>query len=186
MGILMRNSTEDLIDEHGGIELMSRIMKKMAEKLQAGEEVDKVHLIKVIEFLKNFVDKCHHGKEEGILFPELFKNSANKVLVNELLGEHKTGRDFIRGIADSLENYQKGNPDAFHVAVNFLDYSQLLEEHMKKENTILFPVADKELSVELQVEISERFEKLEVEVIGVGKHEEYHHWLEELSGTYLR
>ena len=181
MGTLTRKPTQDLIEEHGGIVLMLRIMEKIAEKLKAGEEVDKEYLSKVVEFLKNFADKCHHGKEEGILFPELLKNTTNEKLVNELLGEHKTGRDFIRGIAESLDNYQKGNPDAFHIAVNALDYSQLLTEHIRKENMILFPAADKELSDELQTEISERFEKLEVEVIGVGKHEEYHHWLEELK-----
>lgn len=185
MDKLTKKPTGDLIEEHDGIGLMLRIMEKVAGKLKAGKEVDKRHLSKVVEFLKNFADKCHHGKEEGILFPELLKNSGNEKLINELSGEHKTGRDFIRGIAESLERYQKGNPDAFHIAVNALGYSQLLTEHIKKENTILFPAADKELSDELQAEISEKFEKLEVEVIGAGKHEEYHHWLEELSGIYL-
>ena len=182
----MKKPTQDLIEEHSGIILMLRIMEKVAEKLKAGESVDEGHLSKIVEFLKNFVDKCHHGKEEGILFPELIKNSENEKLVNELLGEHKTGRDFIRGITESLTNYQKGNPDAFHIAVNALGYSQLLDEHIRKENTVLFPMADKELPNELQTEISEKFEKLEVEVIGVGKHEEYHHWLEELENAYLR
>jgi hemerythrin-like domain-containing protein len=185
MDALTKKPTQDLINEHGGIMLMLRIMEKIAGKLKNGDEVDKEHLAKVVEFLKNFADKCHHGKEEGILFPELIKNPANEKLVNELLGEHKTGRDFIRGIAESLDNYQKGNSDAFHIAVNALDYTQLLAEHIKKENTVLFPVADKELSDEMQTDIRERFEKLETEVIGAGKHEEYHRWLEELRSAYL-
>ena len=38
--------------------------------------------------------------------------------VNELLGEHKTGRDYIRGIAESLKYYDTGSPDAYHIAAN--------------------------------------------------------------------
>ena len=73
----MTKSSQDLIEEHGGIMLMLSIMKRIAKRLRNGEEVDKAHLVKVIEFLKNFADKCHHGKEEDIYFPEVAKNSSN-------------------------------------------------------------------------------------------------------------
>ena len=181
----MKKPTQDLYEEHGGIILMLKIMGKIAEKLKKGEEVKKEHLSRIVEFLRNFADKCHHGKEEGILFPELVKKSTNVKLVNELLGEHKTGRDYIHGIAVSLEKYKAGNPDAIHIAVNSKGYIQLLTEHIKKENEILFPIAEKELSKELQEDIEKRFEKLERDVIGIGKHEEYHGWLKELKEFYL-
>src|SRR3989339_319242 len=110
----MRKPTHDLEEEHGGIMLMLKIIGKISEKLAKGENIDKVHLDKVVEFLRNFADKCHHGKEEGIFFPEVVKDSSNLSLVNELLGEHKTGRDYIKGIGDALDNFQTGNPDAYH------------------------------------------------------------------------
>lgn len=181
----MKNPTKDLIEEHGGIILMLKIMVKVADRLKKGEEINKDHLKKIVEFLRNFVDKCHHGKEEGILFPELTQNTSNKKLVNELLGEHKTGRDYIRGITESLQDCKAGNPDAFHIAVNAEGYIKLLTEHIRKENTILFPIADKEISEKLQEEIEERFEKLEHDIIGEGKHEEYHGWLKELKNIYF-
>ncbi len=181
----MNKPTVDLVKEHGGIMLMLAIMGKIAQKLHKGEKIEPDHLKKIVEFLRNFADKCHHGKEEGILFPELLKNSKNTQLVNELLGEHKTGRDYIRGIAESLEQYAPGNPDAIHIATNAEGYIRLLTEHIKKENEVLFPIADKELSEDLQAEIYEKFEALERDVIGEGKHEEYHGWLKELGIAYL-
>lgn len=181
----MKKPIQDLIDEHGGIMLMLTIMEKMSEKLYRGEAVDNGHLNKVVEFLKNFADKCHHGKEEGILFPELLKNSTNVKLVNELLGEHKSGRDYIRGIDESLEKYSPGNPDATHIAVNIEGYTRLLREHIRKENVVLFPVADVELVEPVQEDMAKRFDELERNVIGEGKHEEYHGWLEELKSEYL-
>ncbi len=181
----MKNPLQDLSEEHGSIMLMLTIMGKVAQRLRNEEEVRQEHLLKISEFLRNFADKCHHEKEEDILFPELVKNPANTRTINELVGEHKTGRDYIRGMADSTETYEPGNSDAFHIAVNAEGYIQLLTEHIKKENTNLFPIADKELSEECQEEVMKRFEKLEREVIGVEKHEEYRRWLGELREIYF-
>jgi hemerythrin-like domain-containing protein len=61
-----------------------------------------------------------------------------------------------------------------------------LKEHITKENNILFPAAVKQLSESMQGEIEEKFEELERNVIGVGKHEEYHGWLKELQQRYLQ
>ena len=98
----MEKPTQDLFEEHGGIILMLKIMGKVAERLKKGEEVKREHLNKIVEFLRNFADKCHHGKEEGILFPEIAKNKFNVQMIYEFLGEHKSGRDYIRGIAEGL------------------------------------------------------------------------------------
>ncbi len=180
----MKSPTKDLSEEHGGVLLMSLIMDKVADKLKQGEEVEKDHLDKILEFLRNFVDKCHHGKEEGILFPELTKTAINLKTINELLAEHKTGRDYIRGIAESLDKYKPGSPDAIHIAINMKDYIQLISGHIKKENE-LFKTAGNILSEKLQREVEEKFEDLEKNVIGEGKHEEYHGWIKELRSIYL-
>jgi len=119
------------------------------------------------------------------LFPEVIKNISNLYLINELLGEHKTGRDYIHGIAQSLKYYDTGSPDAYHIATNMEGYVYLLTEHIKKESKSLFPIVDKQIPDEIQREIEERFEKLERDVIGEGKHEEYHTWLKDLKKIYL-
>ena len=182
---MQKKPVQDLKDEHGGIIVMLDVMKKVAKRLKDREEVKKEHLEKITEFLQNFADKCHHGKEEGILFPEVAKNVSNLFMVNELLGEHKTGRDYIRGIAESLKYYDTGSPDAYHIATNMEGYIYLLTEHIKKESESLFPIVDKQISDKVQFEIEERFETLERDVIGEGKHEEYHGWLKELKKVYL-
>ena len=175
----------DLIEEHGGIMLMLSVMKKVTDKLKAGEEVKKEHLDKILEFLTNFADKCHHGKEEDMLFPELFKNTSNQGLVAELIDEHTTARGYIKSIAKAMENYSPGNSEASTIAENMEKYIQLLTEHIGKENSDLFPTANNELSEETQEQMEEQFEKFEHDVIGEGKHEEYHGWLEELKKVYL-
>ncbi len=179
------NPTQDLKNEHAGISIMLRVMEKISSKLNNGEKIPHDHLYRIHEFLRTFADKCHHGKEEGILFPELNKNPQNMSLINQLLGEHKTGRDFIRGIGDSIDSYTPGSADAIHIAVNMEGYIALLKRHIHTENIQLFPIADQQISAKLKNDIVERFEKLEKDVIGIGKHEEFHRWLEEFSEIYL-
>jgi len=115
----------------------------------------------------------------------LFKNPANQGLVAELIDEHTTAREYIKNITEAMENYATGTSEAATVAENMEKYILLLTEHVRKENSDLFPAANKELSEETQKDMVEQFEKFEHDVIGEGKHEEYHGWLEDLKKKYL-
>lgn len=180
-----KNPITDLIDEHKGIITMLNIMQKVSLKINKKENVEKDHINKIIEFLSNFADKCHHGKEEDILFPEMAKNPANITLINELLGEHMTGRDYIRGMKDSLNDFMAGSPGSYHIAANMQGYTSLLINHIQKETKELFVIAEKEIPEKTKYLIEEKFEKLERDIIGEGRHEEYHGWLKMLVGIYI-
>lgn len=181
----MKKPIQELAEEHGGIVLILKIMESVASRIRERKEVKREDLKRIMEFLQVFADQCHHGKEEQTLFPEMAKVPEHVALINELLAEHKAARDLIRGMAEALPGFVVGNPDALHFAVNAEGYTRLLEEHIRKENSVLFPMAMAELSEPVQAEMERKFEQLEQEVIGPGKHELYHHWLEELRKTYL-
>lgn len=63
--------TEDLIHEHKAIKIMLSIMSKIADNIQSGKDYDTKDSGQIVDFLKTFADKCHHGKEETALFPAL-------------------------------------------------------------------------------------------------------------------
>ena len=67
--------TEDLINEHKAIKMMLSIMSKIAENIKANKGYYIKDVEQIVDFLKTFADKCHHGKEENVLFP-----MANKTL----------------------------------------------------------------------------------------------------------
>jgi hemerythrin-like domain-containing protein len=58
--------------------------------------------------------------------------------------------------------------------------------HIEKENNVLFPMADARLSPEAHRGLIKDFEKLELEEVGAGKHEEFHQVLHELKAAYLK
>lgn len=71
-------ATEILKEEHKAIELMLEILEKIAQKLEKREEISSQHLQKILEFIKVFADRCHHGKEEDLLFPAMEKAGIPK------------------------------------------------------------------------------------------------------------
>ncbi len=77
--------TEELKREHEAIKLMLRILEKVSEKLESGEDVNTDHLDKILEFIQVFADKCHHGKEEDFLFKEMALLHKSKTCIHLLL-----------------------------------------------------------------------------------------------------
>lgn len=173
---------QELRDEHEGIRVMLRVLGVLARKAENGEAYDKGHAGKVVEFLRVFADKCHHGKEEDVLFPELEKAGIPRQggPVGVMLHEHEAGRAFIRRMAAGLDS---GDDREFAEAAG--GYIELLTEHIRKENEVLFKMADQVLPAEKQEEMFRRFERIEEERIGPGVHESFHKLMDDLSARYL-
>jgi hemerythrin-like domain-containing protein len=181
-------ATEQLKAEHQGIMLMMKILDKICSKLEAGSQANPDHLEKIVEFFQIFVDKCHHGKEEGLLFPALedagIPNQGGPIGV--MLAEHDQGRGLVRGLKDATARYKAGDKAAATEVVSFArKYLELLSQHINKENNVLFAMADSSLSEAGQDKLYEDFELLEVEKIGLGRHEEFHALLDALAKEYL-
>ena len=167
----MGKATQDLRNEHDAILHVLTILDKVLES-KTNSEADKLKFgNELIHFLRIFADKCHHGKEEGFLFPEL----ENRGVPNEggpigmMLQEHKLGREYIALMDQSLES-----KDFFNFSDNAIKYRDLLRNHIVKENKVLFMMADRLLDDQKQDELFEKFENHEETAIGHGVHEELH------------
>jgi hemerythrin-like domain-containing protein len=180
----MDTASQDLIHEHKAIIIALNVIEKMYERVQNDKKIDYKDIEEIIEFLKIFADKCHHGKEENFLFPALeeigIKNQNGPIGV--MLAQHKQGREFIKLMQESIVN-KIINKKAFVNAAS--SYVNLLRNHIEKENKILFPMSDTKLSASKQKELLNNFENLEKNVIGEGKHEELHILLEKFEKKYL-
>ena len=176
---------EQLKAEHEGIKLMLKIVGKVCDK---PDDINQEHFTKILEFLKIFADKCHHGKEEELLLPAMVEAGVpkEKGVIKFTLIEHGQGRGYIKGMSEALANLKNGDKKtAGRIVENAKNYIALLTKHIDMENNMLFPMADKVLSQAKQAEIEEGFEQLKVERIGLGKHEEFHKLLHHLKEIYL-
>lgn len=180
--------TDQLKEEHKAIRVMLNVLGKMCQKLEAGEQVSPEHLEQALDFFKGFADKCHHFKEENLLFPAMeavgFTKDAGPIYV--MLLEHASGRNHIKQMSEGIAQYkfdvQQSIPTIVEAAKGYI---QLLTAHIDKEDNILFPMADSRLLESKQGELEKEFDRVESEVIGVGKHEEYHQMIKNLGAIYL-
>jgi hemerythrin-like domain-containing protein len=177
-------ATKQLRDEHEGILRMLEIIDRMVEQPQLAVE----RFEQALEFLKVFADRCHHGKEEDLLFPLLETKGIprDNGPIGVMLSEHQAGRGFIKGMSDGLEQYKVGNSDVLSVIrENAHGYTNLLRNHIVKENDILFMMAERVLSEQEQQELATKFDGIETERIGIGRHEKFHQLLDEMETIYL-
>ena len=180
-------ATQQLKDEHEGIRAMLNILEKVSEQLERTGAIEKEHFDGILEFLETFVDRCHHAKEEDILFPAMVALSDEaRAPTAAMRAEHDTGRGYVGSMSRAYAAYVQGDvPSSRDITENARAYVSLLRDHIVKENDVLFEVVDKTFSDEKQDELFEGFERIEEERIGHGKHEEFHGLLDKLSAIYM-
>ncbi|MCM8785907.1 MAG: hemerythrin domain-containing protein [Candidatus Omnitrophica bacterium] len=174
--------TEILKEEHKVIRKMLDVLEVIVTKEDKLDDANIEDLKNIVDFIKNFADKCHHGKEEDILFPALEEAGIPKEggPIGVMLEEHDIGRKYVRGLIKGIE--EKSIVD---IKENALGYINLLREHTDKEDNILYEMADIHIDEFEQKEIIEKFEKVEKKM-GKGVHEKYHKLIENLAEKYLK
>lgn len=181
--------TEVLVREHEAIKVMLSILGKIADRLEAGTAVEAEHLQKAVEFITGFADRCHHAKEEDLLFPALEKAGIPRQggPVGVMLLEHEQGRAHVRAMKEAAARYAGGDKRAGHdYARHARAYAALLTDHIFKEDQILYAMAEARLTAEQKAELDEEFDRVENEIVGAGKHEYFEKIVAELERTYLK
>lgn len=167
---LEEKPTKILSDEHQNILRVIDALIKECSSLETGKGLDKGFFEKAIDFIRNYADKFHHAKEEDILFVELCKDAVEMHCnpTQQMLHEHDLGRNFVKGIEQALKENNKTK-----VIENTKGYAQLLQEHIYKEDNILYPMADEALNQQIQKDILEKFKQAEHEKFKKGTQERY-------------
>jgi hemerythrin-like domain-containing protein len=68
--------TKILEEEHHYSQKVVAALAVLLETLEAGKELEKKTLREVVEFMRTFANKCHHGKDETHLLPALEKKGV--------------------------------------------------------------------------------------------------------------
>lgn len=127
-----------LVDEHKLIKRLLAMIPAIASKLDVNTEDDKILIRKCADFIRSYADKFHHAKEEDILF-KYFDESAD--IIQVMLGDHIEGRNHIKLMLEGLEE-----EDQNKVVSHLTAYGELLQQHIQKEDEILYPWMDRKLS----------------------------------------
>jgi len=178
--------TENLTSEHQDIIELLDIMNKIAGSIKSNEVFYTNDVEEIIDYLKFFIEKSHHGKEE-IFYPALVSAGIPKEneSISIMLYEHVLAHNYLKDINSCVENCKIGNSFSGELLADSLrNYVKLIKSHIRKEEEIIFPMADKELSKEKQNEIYRQFENIEEKIVHHGFHEHYHRLLRKLQSKY--
>lgn len=178
----MSQATDVLRHEHDAILLALKILNKISDEVSAGKTTaDNVAIF--LDWLREFSDTCHHGKEEGLLFPAMIEagQPAEGGSIAEMLSDHEEGRTLIVTMAAATTPAMK--PVEFSKAATA--YIAHMREHIDKENNVVFPLADQVIDPKILDGLVAAFDRHEEEVMGHGRHEQLHDMLDELKVKYL-
>ncbi len=182
------NATQYLKKEHEEIAMMLSIMQKITLKVGGGEKLNVKHYEQIIDFLEGFADKCHHAKEELILFPAMVSKGIKKdeKCIGLELKQHEESNEFVDSLHKAFNVYRKdSNKGALGVFAGLLNYINLLRNHIEKENNVLLKMADEVLNDKEQEAMLKAFIKQENKITGEAKLAEYRENLHELKAIYL-
>jgi hemerythrin-like domain-containing protein len=131
-----------LMIEHRLIERMIRIIKELLEIIQAEKKEDPAQVERIIHFVRAYADRCHHGKEEEILFRELGRKAISpehKRMIDELIEDHMLGRRITTSLAEANRRYLKGDTAALSdIAAGLRSLIEFYPQHIEKEDRHFF------------------------------------------------
>lgn len=179
----MKKATQNLVDDHVSIILLIEVM----ERIFGSGIFETDHLEKIVSIIRNFADGVHHAKEENLFFPFLgtkgFPSTQGPVAV--MLNEHVAGRNFVKGMAEGISSYKSGNKEALQdVFRNMSGYTELLRNHITKENNILFRMADNVISDADDLTLLESFADAEKSHDSAAGRQDYPAQIKELADYY--
>ncbi len=104
-----------LMREHRLIEHMISLMNTEVSTIAADRQADPVFIETAVDFFRTYGDRCHHGKEEEILFAQLRGkklSAAHEGIVSELIEDHRIGRQTVHELIEANERYKSGSSAA--------------------------------------------------------------------------
>lgn len=155
-----------LSGEHRVILQVITCLERMAVQATREGRIPASHASSALEVIRTFADRCHHGKEENILFPALEAQVPGFGPTAVMREEHVIGRAYVASMGSAVE---AGHVSAFTNAA--AGYTDLLRAHIAKEDDILFRMAQAMLSPAQNAAILAAYRAVEHDDMGDGTHE---------------
>jgi hemerythrin-like domain-containing protein len=179
----MTKATEALEREHRVIQKVVAIMSQLVDQLELRHAIKTDLLRDLLQFMRVFSDKLHHGKEELYLFPYLESKGVPSTgcPLSALKAEHSRSRQLMDELNSATAAYvsepERGRLTLIQVLQSLV---VLYPAHIWKEDYLLFPMAEKILSQHDHELLLEQFDRTE-ETIGSDTYQSFAALAEDLS-----
>ena len=183
--LLAGRPTETLQKEHKICYLVIAAARRRSTAVRGGDEFHPENVAQLIDFLRYF-DECHDHKEDNRLFAKLAERgmSTSTGILAEMMQDHGDLVTRLVAIGDGLPRARSGDRQAIIHLLDQIDaYLKLLEDHMHKEDDVLFPMVEHVLTYHDLEELAREYESDESQEIIEGVHEKYFDLAHKLATT---
>ena len=171
--------------EHRLIERVIQDMGAELSRLRAGSALDPPYLATIIDFLRTYADRTHHGKEDDILFADLAERQIEPGLagiMQTLLEDHQRARAATGRLAEAVAALgADGEGVAAPVEGTLAELVALYPAHIATEDRRFFKPALGYFTRHEQEDMLQRFRKFDSSLI----HERYRRVAETLAQRRL-
>jgi hemerythrin-like domain-containing protein len=124
--------------EHRVIERMITVLDRELNAIRTQGRAHPRTIDTATDFIRTYADRCHHGKEEDILFQRLeAKPLTNELAVamTDLIRDHVHGREVTRGLVSANERYANGDESALpEIEAALAELIAFYPVHIEKED----------------------------------------------------
>lgn len=145
-------------EEHRNLWRIAATMDMVAEESESGNPVDPAFFTAIFDYIEDFMDRCHHAKEDEYLFPILRQRSeAAAVILDRLQAEHRNGPENLKALRQKLAAAAQGESGNAEFVAALRSYTQSLRGHIRCEEKDAMPLAREFLKPEDWQEIDRAF-----------------------------
>lgn len=162
-----------LMKEH---RLIERLLTSFESQLAAADgrhRIEPALIDVVVDFIRTYADRTHHGKEEDILFAALAQrdlNAEDSRAMEDLIADHVFGRETTSRLAAANARFRGGEKEALAEVVDELrTLIDFYPRHIAKEDKHFFPAARAYFTEEEEQAMLARFREFDCAMI----HEKY-------------
>ncbi|MEJ2697065.1 MAG: hemerythrin domain-containing protein [Candidatus Sulfobium sp.] len=131
-----------LMIEHRLTDRMLDLIRREISNLRGGAApVDISFAGQVVDFFRTYVDLCHHGKEEDILFRALAgkkMSSDHRGIMDELIEEHRTARTVVAALDKAKDMHCAGSDRRSEIKAGYEKIVEIYPPHIEKEDKHFF------------------------------------------------
>lgn len=161
-------------DEHLAISAVLYSLKYLVKEMRKGATPNFPLLRAILDYIVSYPDRWHHPKEDKYLFTAIKRRTHEAdALVAKLEREHTLGYPMIEALTQHLVAFQKGDAQAGDAFFELAErYAELEWAHLRTEEELLMPIAERVLTAEDWSNINTAFRENDNPLFGIKPKEE--------------
>jgi len=161
--VLSATATAALERAHHRAEAVLQTLSTVADSLEQGRRIEISLLKEGVVFLQTFADQCQMAEEDALLFPTLEAkcSPSDASLIENLRNDHQNLAALTSELSKATDEYAvAGDPAKEHLARTLQRLVALCREHIRSEDHIVLPLAEKILPPEELNALFQAFQKI--------------------------